>query len=44
MSGQRSIEAFENFVKLERELLTLLQHRLEEDREMLVEMREAPGR
>ena len=37
-------DAFEKFVALERELASLLEHRLEEDEPMLTEMRAAGGR
>jgi hypothetical protein len=40
MSSPEALEAFEKFVKLEQELLALLQKRLEGDRKMLGEMRE----
>jgi hypothetical protein len=39
MSSPRAVEAFEKFVKLEQELLAMLQKRLEADRVMLSEMR-----
>jgi hypothetical protein len=39
MSSRRAFEAFEKFVKLEEELLSMLQKRLEADRKMLSEMR-----
>lgn len=38
MSGPEVVEAFEKFVKLEQELLALLQKRVEQDRKMLIEM------
>jgi hypothetical protein len=41
MSSPRAVEAFEKFVKLEQELMALLQERLEADRRMLSEMRDA---
>jgi hypothetical protein len=41
MSSPRAVEAFEKFVKLEQELMALLQERLEADRKMLSEMRDA---
>jgi hypothetical protein len=39
MSSSRAVAAFENFVKLEEELVALLQQRLESDRAMLAEMK-----
>ena len=39
MSSRKAFEAFEKFVKLEEELLAMLQKRLEADRVMLSEMR-----
>ena len=39
MSSPRAVAAFENFVKLEEELVALLQQRLESDRAMLAEMK-----
>ncbi|HEY3173640.1 MAG TPA: hypothetical protein VGK86_13815 [Thermoanaerobaculia bacterium] len=39
MSSPRAVEAFEKFVKLEQELMSMLQKRLEADRKMLSEMR-----
>jgi hypothetical protein len=39
MSSPRAVEAFEKFVKLEEELLSMLQKRLEADRKMVAEMR-----
>ena len=36
MSGPEVLEAFENFVNLEQELLALLQNRLKQDRKMLI--------
>jgi transposase len=41
MSSRRAVEASEKFVKLEEELLSMLQKRLEADRRMLSEMRGA---
>jgi hypothetical protein len=38
MSSPAVVEAFENFVRLERELLALVETRLEQDRQMLVAM------
>ncbi len=38
MSAPEVLEAFKKFVKLEQELLVLLQRRLEQDRKLLVEM------
>lgn len=38
MSSPKVGEAFENFVKVEQELLTLLQERVEQDQKMLVEI------
>ena len=38
MASPEVIEAFEKFVRIEQELLALLQARLEQDRQMLVEM------
>ncbi len=35
------LETFETLVRLEQELLTLLQHRVEEDRMMIIQMRAA---
>jgi hypothetical protein len=43
MSSPRAIKAFERFVKLEHELVALLQGRLEQDRKMLIEMGKARG-
>jgi hypothetical protein len=43
MSSPRAIKAFERFVKLEHELVALLQGRLEQDRKMLIEMGRARG-
>ncbi|MEP6471693.1 MAG: hypothetical protein ABJC28_06720 [Acidobacteriota bacterium] len=39
MSSPRAVAAFENFVKLEEELFSMLQRRREADRKMLAEMR-----
>jgi hypothetical protein len=39
MLSRKAIEAFEKFVKLEEELLSMLQKRLEADRKMVAEMR-----
>jgi hypothetical protein len=39
MSSRRAFEAFEKFVKLEEELLAMLQKRLETDRKTLSDMR-----
>ena len=39
MSSRKAVEAFEKFVKLEEELLSMLEKRLVADREMLAEMR-----
>jgi hypothetical protein len=41
MSASEVLEAFETFVQLEQDLLTLLQNRVEQDRQMLIEMRGA---
>lgn len=41
MSGPRPVEAFHDFVTLERELAALLRDRLEEDQAMLAEMQGA---
>lgn len=41
MSGPRPVEAFDDFVTLERELAALLRDRLEEDQAMLAEMQGA---
>jgi hypothetical protein len=41
MSSPRAVEAFEKFVKLEQELVALLQNRLEGDRKMLEAMGKA---
>ena len=38
MSAPKVLEAFEKFVKLEQELLALLQRRVEQDWTMLTEM------
>jgi hypothetical protein len=38
MSGQKVVEAFRRFVALERELLALLEERLEQDQRMLAAM------
>jgi hypothetical protein len=38
MSGPKPLAAFEELVRLEQELLALLQKRVEQDRQMLVEM------
>jgi hypothetical protein len=38
MSGPEPLAAFEKLVRIEQELLTMLQKRLEQDRQMLVEM------
>jgi hypothetical protein len=43
LSSPQVVEAFEHFVKVEQELLALLQQRVEQDRKMLVEMRGAGG-
>jgi hypothetical protein len=43
MSAPGPLEAFGTFVKLEQELLALLQEKLGKDRKMLTEMREAGG-
>ena len=43
MSSARALEVFETFVKLETELVALLQNRLELDRKMLIEMGRARG-
>jgi hypothetical protein len=43
MPAPRVLEAFEKFVKLEQELLALLQKRVEQDWRMLVEMGGAGG-
>jgi hypothetical protein len=43
MSGPEVLGAFEKFVKLELELLALLQKKVEQDRKMLIEMGEAGG-
>jgi hypothetical protein len=43
MSDPRAREVFEKFVKLEHELVDLLQHRLKQDRKMLIEMGRARG-
>ena len=42
MAAPAVVESFQRFVELEQELLTLLQRRLEHDRQMLVAMR-VPG-
>jgi hypothetical protein len=39
MSSRKAVEAFENFVKLEEELLLMLEKRLVADRKMIAEMR-----
>ena len=39
MSSPRAVAAFENFVKLEEELVTLVQQRLKSDRATLAEMK-----
>lgn len=44
MAGLPFIDAFERFVQVEQELLALLETRLEQDREMLAQMRSAGGR
>jgi hypothetical protein len=44
MSSPRAVEAFEKFVTLEEELLSMLPKRLEADRKMLSEMRGASTR
>jgi hypothetical protein len=44
MSAPRPLEAFETFVKLEQELVALLQEKLGKDRKMLTELREAGSR
>jgi hypothetical protein len=41
MAGPELLEAFERFVTLEQELMTLLQARVEQDRRMLSQMRGA---
>jgi hypothetical protein len=43
MSSPQVVEAFENFVRVEQELLALLVRRMEQDQKMLVEMGEAAG-
>lgn len=43
MSNPKLLEAFEKFVALEQELLTLLQKKVARDRKMLVEMSGAGG-
>jgi hypothetical protein len=43
MSSATVVEAFENFVMVEQQLLTLLQQRVEQDRGMLGEIRRAAG-
>ena len=42
MAAPAVVESFQRFVELEQELLTLLQRRMEQDRQMLVAMR-VPG-
>ncbi len=42
MSGPEPAEAFDRFVRVEEELLELLQSRLEQDRGMLLQMGRAP--
>jgi hypothetical protein len=44
MSGPKPREAFEHFVSVEQELVTMLQQRVASDREMLVQMGGAGGR
>jgi hypothetical protein len=41
MTGPEPAEAFERFIAVEKELLELLQHRLKQDREMLLQMTRA---
>ena len=43
MGAPAVVDAFETFVKLEQELATLLEARLEQDRQMLTQMRAAGG-
>jgi hypothetical protein len=43
MASPKVVEAFENFVRVEQELLTLLQERLGQDQQMLVVMDRAGG-
>lgn len=43
MAAPAAVDAFERFVKLERELVTLLESRLQQDRQMLIQMRSAGG-
>jgi hypothetical protein len=43
MATPLAVDAFESFVKLEQELATLLERRLEHDRQMLRQMRAAGG-
>jgi hypothetical protein len=43
MAAPAVVDAFENFVKLEQELVTLLERRLGQDRQMLIQMRAAGG-
>ncbi len=43
MAAPAAVDAFEEFVKHEQELATVLERRLEQDRQMLIQMRAAGG-
>jgi hypothetical protein len=43
MAAGAAVDAFASFVKLEQELVMLLERRLEQDRQMLMQMRAAGG-
>jgi hypothetical protein len=43
MAAPAVVDAFEEFVKREQELVTLLERRLEQDRQLLIQMRAAGG-
>jgi hypothetical protein len=43
MASPAAVDAFERFVKLEQELATLLERRLKDDRQLLIQMRAAGG-
>jgi hypothetical protein len=43
MAAPAAVDAFEKFVKLEQELVTLLESRVKKDRQILIQMRAAGG-
>lgn len=43
IAAPAAVDAFEKFVKIEQELVTLLERRVKKDRQMLIQMRAAGG-